>query len=273
MIIEKAYAKINLTLDVVGKRIDGYHELKMIMIPIDFFDELTFEKSDKIELISNIDIKDNAILKTAKKMQETFGISEGVKITLNKKIPIGAGLAGGSADIAATIRGLNLLWNINLPLEALKDIALSLGSDTLFCLYNQPAYVYGRGEHIEFINQLPIESIYLFTSNMNVSTKEVFGAHKISHKFDQFPNVFQYYLNENTDQFIIKTYNHLTKTTFKLYPELKNTYKKILAAHKPVHMSGSGSTLYILSFKSNDELLEAKIRDLGLVVIKTKPKT
>jgi 4-diphosphocytidyl-2-C-methyl-D-erythritol kinase len=273
MIFEKAYAKINLTLDVVRKRDDGYHELKMIMIPIDFYDELTFEASDQIELISNVEIKDNAILKTANLMKETFSVTQGAKITLNKKIPIGAGLAGGSADIAATIRGLNLLWNLNQSLEALKDIALRLGSDTLFCLYNQPAYVYGRGENIEFINQLPIQTIYLFTSNINVSTKDVFMAHKINHKFDQFPDVFQHYLSENLNQFIIKTYNQLTKTTFKLYPELKKIYQKILSITKHVHMSGSGSSFFILSFNSNNEQLEDKIADLGLHVIKTRPKT
>ena len=103
--IEKAYAKINLILDIVGKREDGYHEHKSLMIPLDFYDELTFEDSDTIQLISNVDIENNAILKTVELIKDTYHIQKGVKITLQKRIPIGAGLAGGSANISATIRG------------------------------------------------------------------------------------------------------------------------------------------------------------------------
>lgn len=273
MINEKAYAKINLTLDVVRKREDGFHDLKMIMIPIDFYDELSFESCEEIKLESNMDIPNNAILKTALLMKETFHIKQGVKIKLKKNIPIGAGLAGGSADIAATIRGLNQFWGINKELSELEDIALSLGSDTLFCLYNKPAYVYGRGEFIEFIHQMPIEEIYLFFTHVDVSTKHIFHTHKIKHQFDQFPDVYAYYLNNQIDMFMKKTYNHLTKTTLKQYPNLKSIYKKVLSVDRYAQMSGSGSTFYILSFKSNDDELEAKIKDLKLDVVKTKPKT
>ena len=95
MIKEKAYAKINLILDVQGKRFDGYHELKMIMMPIELHDVITFEDSDVISLISNVQINQNAILKTVHLIKERFHINRGAIITLEKNIPIGAGLAGG----------------------------------------------------------------------------------------------------------------------------------------------------------------------------------
>ncbi|PKK96941.1 MAG: hypothetical protein CVV58_03805 [Tenericutes bacterium HGW-Tenericutes-3] len=101
MIKELAHAKINLALDVVKKRKDGYHDLQMIMIPIELHDTLEFKPSAKIELDSNLEIEHNAIIKTAKLMQKRFNIQEGAMIKLDKKIPLGAGLGGGSADIAA----------------------------------------------------------------------------------------------------------------------------------------------------------------------------
>ncbi len=225
MIKELAYAKINLALDVVGKRSDGYHELKMIMIPINLHDVLTFEKDDFIHLDSNLFIENNAILKTAFKMKEQYHVLSGAHIKLTKNIPIGGGLAGGSADIAATIRGLNQLWELNLSLPNMETIALSLGSDTLFCLHNRPAYVHGRGENILFIKTPPIKSIYLFPSPINVSTKKIFENHQISYHIHRFDRLFKRYVNEKYRSFFKRTYNSLTKTTLTCYPELKESYK------------------------------------------------
>jgi len=129
MVIEKAYAKLNLALEVVGKRSDGYHELKMIMIPLELHDTLTFKKSDDIQLNANIDIKNNAILKTIEYMKKKYKVNNGVFVDLDKRIPIGAGMGGGSADISATLRGLNRLWDLNLSLKDLEVDANHLGSD------------------------------------------------------------------------------------------------------------------------------------------------
>jgi len=273
MIKEIAYAKINLTLDVVGKRPDGYHELKMIMIPISLHDVLTFEKADDVTLESNVYIENNAILKTALIMKDQFHVSAGVHIELTKNIPIGGGLAGGSADIAATIRGLNQLWELNLSLPDLEDLALSLGSDTLFCLHNKPAYVHGRGENLLFIQTPPIESIYLYPSSIGVSTKVVFENHQISYNKHRFDRLFKLYLNEKYKTFFNKTYNALTQTTLKCYPELKKQYKTVKKIVHHAIMSGSGSTFYILSFHENDKKLFDKTVKYGIPFIKTTPKT
>ena len=272
MIKELAYAKINLVLDVVAKRNDGYHALKMMMIPIELHDVLTFENAKEVTLKSNIEIENNAVLKTAFQMKELFHVTGGASIQLTKNIPIGGGLAGGSADIAATIRGLNRLWELNLTLSDLENLALSLGSDTLFCLHNKPAFVHGRGENLLFIKNPPIKSIFLFPSIINVSTKKVFENYKIKHSKHQFDRLFRLYLNENYRLFFKKTYNKLTETTFQCYPQLKNEFKIIKKIGHHAIMSGSGSTFYILSFSDNDKKLLDKMHKYDVHFIKTTPK-
>lgn len=273
MITEKAYAKINLSLSVTGKREDGYHDLHMIMMPISLFDELTFELHDDIILDSNIEIENNAVIKTAKLIKDTYHVSSGVKITLHKNIPIGAGLAGGSADIAATIRGLNQLWDLNLQKEDLEKIALSLGSDTLFCLYNKPAYVFGRGENLLFVRPLPIQKLYLITPEVNVSTALVFKHHVICPKPKRFQHLLQKYINEKDHWVTHHMYNDLTKTTRKLYPEIDVIYKKLKKSKLPFLMSGSGSSFFIPVFTSNDTKFKEKITKIGLDFVETSPKT
>lgn len=272
MIKEHAYAKINLLLDVCGLRSDGYHDLKMIMMPINICDVLTFEDHDKIVLSSNMDIPNNAIIKTANLIKKRFKLKIGAKISLIKHIPIGAGLAGGSADIAATIRGLNRLWKLNLSIEEMEKIAIELGSDTLFCLHNKTAYVYGRGEHILFIEMPPIDKIYLFTSPIEASTKDVFEHYEIKAKKHKFNRMFKWYINEKYNKFFANTYNDLTKTTLSLYPDLKKIHQKLHKSKLHYLMSGSGSTFYVLKFHKQNKNFDEKINKIGLKYIETTPK-
>lgn len=272
MLIEKAYAKINLALDVVRKRSDGYHDLKMIMMPLELHDVLTFEEDDKIVLNSNVEIEDNGILKAVNLIKDLYHIEKGVKITLEKNIPIGAGLGGGSADIAATIRGLNNFWQLNLEESALETCALKLGSDTLFCLYNKPAYVYGRGEHLLFISAPPIKDLYIIDPQIHVSTKTVFENHQIIHEPHRFNRLFTTYINERYSEFFKKSYNVLTKTTQKMYEEMLDVGKKVSKVSSLARMSGSGSTFYIPIFKENDQKIAKKISKLPFLVIKTSVK-
>lgn len=273
MIEEHAYAKLNLALDVVKKRDDGYHELNMIMIPIDLYDVLYFEASDTIELISNIEINENAILKAAHLLKEAYHVKKGAKITLQKKIPIGAGLAGGSADIAATLRGLNQLWELHLDLHDLEPFALKLGSDTLFCLHNKAAYVHGRGEHLLFIDHFPQVPIYLFCPEISVSTKVIFEHHVIQSNTYRFQRLLSLYINHHFKRFIKRTFNQLTMTTLFCYPELIPFYKKVRQISRDVMMSGSGSTFYVVSFTENTNKMDKKVIKTGLIPIKTRPKT
>jgi 4-diphosphocytidyl-2C-methyl-D-erythritol kinase len=272
MIYEKAHAKINLALDVIKKRDDGYHELKMIMVPIELHDELSFELSDDIKLISNIDIKDNQVLKTAHLIKDKFNVKTGVHIYLKKQIPIGAGLAGGSSDIAATIRGLNKLWQLNLDQKALEDLALSLGSDTLFCLYQKPAYVYGRGEYLEYINLPKAETIFLYYPKIISSTQNVFKNHTIIDKKDQFKDLLELYRSHTWELFYKNTYNALYKTAIKCYPELETAYKIMKNIDDNAFMSGSGSTFFIINSSQKDEEIIKKAKENHIKLVKTSLK-
>lgn len=273
MISEKAHAKINLALDVIKKRDDGYHELKMIMVPIDLHDQLSFELNEGIKLTSNLDIKENQVLKTAYLIKDTYKVDKGAHIHLEKHIPIGAGLAGGSADIAATIRGLNKLWELNLNKEQLEDLALSLGSDTLFCLYQKPAYVYGRGEHLEFINNPKAKTIYLYYPNIVSSTPYVFKNHTIVDKFHKFDDILDFYRNQAWDAFYKNTYNALLETTLKCYPELKKAYNIMKNIDDNAFMSGSGSTFFIINSNQKEEEIVKKAQENNIKLVKTNLKT
>lgn len=190
MVKEKAYAKVNLGLKVLDKRSDGYHNLEMVMASVDLFDELTFENSEYIDIITNKEmgkIEDNLIYKATKLIQETYGIRSNPKITVDKRIPIGGGLAGGSSDAAATIRGLNQLWKLGLTYEDMYSLALKLGSDVPFCLTGKIAYVGGRGELIIPLLASLNASLILVFPNYQCYTKEIFAgfiggnyAHNIS---------------------------------------------------------------------------------------------
>ena len=260
----KATAKINLILEIIGKRTDGYHELKSLMIPIDYYDTLTFIECDYIQLESNVEIKDNAVLKVAHYMKDNYKVDKGVKIVLDKQIPLGSGLAGGSADISQTINGLNRFWNLNLTNEELDTIANQFGSDTLFQRYSKPAIISGRGDLIEFIQ--PIESIkeiLLILPNIEILTKDVFQVFQKQMKYD-FNTVYQEVLKGN-----LNLYNDLLEPALKVSKKLKTLYDKLIEHQLPVHLSGSGSTLFILNPSQTDIAIINTIKDITFIIKKT----
>ena len=167
----KSYAKLNLALDVLGRRSDNFHEINSVMQQIDLYDELTFETSE--EIIVQSQFKDEIILKTIMKVKELFNIGQGIKVLTNKHIPAAAGLAGGSSDAAATLIALNKLWNLNLNQENLIKIAADIGSDVPFFIGGKSCFVSGRGEIIEKIN-LPEMHIVLINPGYGISTKQAY---------------------------------------------------------------------------------------------------
>ncbi len=152
MIVERAYAKINLTLEVVRKRADGYHDLTSVIQTVDLHDVLEFSDADDITLEcseSLISGADNLVVKSADTLREVSGCNRGARIVLKKRIPIAAGLGGGSSDAAATLRGLNRLWKLGLKEAELTDLAARVGSDVPFLVSGGTSYVSGRGEQLE----------------------------------------------------------------------------------------------------------------------------
>jgi len=167
----RAYAKINLTLQVLNKRKDNFHNINSIMQQIDLYDELLFDSSNKIIIKSQF--KDDLVKKTAEKLKQLFDIKQGIKITVKKNIPTGAGLGGGSSDAALTLLVLNKLWDINLHLKDLEDIALELGTDIPFFLRANCALITGKGNKIKPINGKE-HIILLVNPGYEISTKEAY---------------------------------------------------------------------------------------------------
>ncbi|WP_432406854.1 4-(cytidine 5'-diphospho)-2-C-methyl-D-erythritol kinase [Wukongibacter sp. M2B1] len=176
----KAYAKINLSLDVLNKRSDGYHNVKMIMQQITLYDEVSLQKIDKgIVLTSDCSFLPNDIsniaYKAADSMLKKYGIEGGVNIKIEKNIPIAAGLAGGSSDAAAVIKGINTLYDLSLSVEEMMDIGAGIGADVPFCILGDGALAEGIGEKLTQIKGLRSGWIVLSKPNICVSTADAYG--------------------------------------------------------------------------------------------------
>ncbi|MBJ7932941.1 4-(cytidine 5'-diphospho)-2-C-methyl-D-erythritol kinase [Bacillus cereus group sp. N31] len=251
-LLVKAPAKINLSLDVLGKRQDGYHEVKMIMTTIDLADRLELMElaEDRIEILSHNryvpDDQRNLAYQAAKLLKEKFNVKKGVSITIEKTIPVAAGLAGGSSDAAATLRGLNKLWNLGLTIDELAELGSEIGSDVSFCVYGGTAIATGRGERIEHIKTPPSCWVILAKPHIGVSTADVYGNLKLNRV--THPNVDKMVdvINAGDYKGICDTVgNILEDVTFKMHPEvarIKAQMKRFGA--DAVLMSGSGPTVF-----------------------------
>ncbi|WP_026651538.1 4-(cytidine 5'-diphospho)-2-C-methyl-D-erythritol kinase [Butyrivibrio proteoclasticus] len=180
MIEKRAYAKINLGLDVTGKREDGYHIVKMIMQNVDLYDTLTFEANDTGEITlkassPSIPTDDsNLICKVARQLAEKYGVTKGVDITLEKRIPVAAGMAGGSTDGAAAYKALNELWGLNLTTKDMCELAVKLGADIPYCIIGGTMLAEGIGEELTSIKEMPSCHILIAKPPIDVSTGWVY---------------------------------------------------------------------------------------------------
>ena len=179
--IINAYAKINWSLDTVGVREDGYHLLDMIMQTVSLHDTLTMEIAPALTLrtegpVPVLSGPDNLALRAAQALREYANIGTGADIRLHKRIPIGAGLGGGSSDAAAVLRGLNRLWKLGLPDSTLAQISLPLGADIPYCLHGGLCRVQGIGEKIYPLKSGRVWQLVIIQPCRGLSTRQVFGA-------------------------------------------------------------------------------------------------
>ena len=176
----KCRAKLNLSLDVIGIREDGYHLMDMVMQSVDLADTLLFKKTNKneIEIVSASGDaprnEDNLIYKAAKLLKERFKINDGIRIEIEKKIPLNSGLGGGSADAAGTIVSLAKLWKIDASEDVLFEIGLMLGADIPFCMRGGTARVGGIGEKIKYLKPLINVPAVILMPSIGISTREAF---------------------------------------------------------------------------------------------------
>ncbi|AWD86019.1 MULTISPECIES: 4-(cytidine 5'-diphospho)-2-C-methyl-D-erythritol kinase [Bacillus] len=251
-ILEKAPAKINLSLDVTSKRPDGYHEVEMIMTTIDLADriELTELPENVIRVASHNrfvpDDQRNLAYQAAKLLKERFQVKKGVSIMITKVIPVAAGLAGGSSDAAATLRGLNRLWDLKLSVEELAELGAEIGSDVSFCVYGGTALATGRGEKIRHISAPPHCWVVLAKPTIGVSTAEVYRRLNLQQVRHPDVQTMIDAIEEKSFQKVCgQLGNVLESVTLSLHPEvamIKNQMKRFGA--DAVLMSGSGPTVF-----------------------------
>jgi 4-diphosphocytidyl-2-C-methyl-D-erythritol kinase len=250
-----ANGKINLTLDILGKRPDGYHEVEMIMQAINLSDIVTLEKIAICDIILDCAIdgienkKDNLIYKAAKLFLQTYKITTGVKISLQKNIPIAAGLAGGSADAAATLHGLNRLFMLNRPDEELCELGTRLGSDIPFCIMGGTMLAKGRGEKIIPVQSLPECALVILKPQMGISTAWVYNNYHAA-AVVHHPNtraMLHELTKKNLNGICKLLENVLESVTIKRYPQLA-VYKEKLCSYgaKAALMSGSGPSIFAI---------------------------
>ena len=258
----KAYAKINLALDVVRKREDGYHDLEMIMAPISLHDLLYIDVIDEgIIIESNSKImptdKRNIMYKVAVLIQERYHLKKGVKIYVYKHIPTQAGLAGGSADGAAVIKAMNKLFHLNLSSEEMATLGKEVGADIPFCIYEKIAFVEGVGEKLQFTTQ-PFEAkLLLVKPKKGVSTKKSFSKLNLNKVIHQDCRKMRDGINNNNYQEVIDNLqNTLEQPSIQMIPDIQKIKDEMMTlGFDGALMSGSGSCVFGIT--RNEEILDA----------------
>lgn len=266
MITLKAYAKINLTLDVIGKRDNGYHDVEMIMQQIDLYDLVKvsrIENSNEIRLTCSDKFlptdQMNIAYRAAHLMQELNNLKCGFEIHIEKNIPIAAGLAGGSTNAAAVIKAINMLCCLDLSLESMKAIGFMLGADVPFCIQGNCAIARGLGELLEPIKGLEHTFIVLIKPNFGVSTKEIYQNLNWE-TIEKHPNTAAMVAALAEDNRYLVNHllcNVLETVTFERYPKV-HMLKQFVKRYGPdgILMSGSGPTIFAI-YKNYDRAKHA----------------
>ena len=271
---QKAYAKINIGLDVLRRRNDGYHEVRMIMQTVDICDDLLFEKTMQPGIVLKTDHKelpvggDNLICKAAALLFQEKGITEGVKITLTKRIPIAAGMAGGSSDAAAAMRGVNKLFRMGYSVQELQKLGVKLGADIPYCLAGGTMLSEGIGEILTPLSAPPDCFLVVAKPDINVSTGFVYGNLHVDALTDHpdIDGMIEALNAADLKGITDRLGNVLETVTAREYPvieELKELLREKGAEN--ALMSGSGPTVFgIFISRDTAEAAAAAVREQRL---------
>lgn len=247
---DRAYAKVNLVLEVVNRLENGYHELNMIMAPLNFYDVVDIEFASVTTIESNavylpVDQR-NTVIKAIELLRAKYQFQQQFRIKITKHIPTQAGLAGGSSDAASTIRILNKLLRLNMSLQDMLDIGKQVGADVPFCILNQPAVVRGIGEVLQHFELECDFWLVLVKPRKGVSTKLAFealeGKDMVGGHVDEMKKALQ---SDDYPSVIANLFNTLEKPSIAMVPEIADIKDKLLAmGFDGALMSGSGSTVF-----------------------------
>ena len=250
----KAYAKVNVTLEVLKHRSDGYHEIMSVMQTIDLADVLTYKLDNEIKLtganINDTGVSQNIIVNAARLIQDYSGCTQGALIEAVKNIPVAAGLGGGSSDAAATLIGLNKLWGLELSSEQLLVLASQLGSDVSFFIRGGTALVEGRGEKVTPLPSFPSSWIVIVKPAVAITNKtaQLYAGLNSSHYSggDATRKLVTTLKNVDTIEygFIFNVFESIADEFFPCLPDYRRYFKAAGASH--VHLCGSGPALFTL---------------------------
>lgn len=283
----KAYAKVNLALDVLRRRPDGYHDVKMIMQNLDIYDELEFEvisrdtEDVRIDLTVNkegIPTDDrNLVYKAIAILFEAFNIKSHIAVNLIKNIPAEAGMAGGSTDCAAALKAVNILYNLGLTTDELMKYGVKLGADVPYCILGRTAISEGIGEVLTPIKGLPPVHVLVAKPPVNVSTKEIYTNLK-ANELERHPDVdgmVEALESQNLSAIAERMENVLETVTVNMHPEIEEL-KALMKDQGALNaiMSGSGPTVFGL-FDDKDKVWETAMmisdKELAPEVFITRP--
>lgn len=248
---DRAYAKVNLALDVFNVREDGYHDLRSIMVPIFFYDELEINIAEADSFTCNKSYvtsnPNNSIIKMINSFKDKYNIDAHFEVKLNKCIPTQAGLGGGTSDAGSTLRLLKRLYNLELSRQEERDLCVSVGADVLFSYYNKPAVVKGIGDIVEPFKMAKQHHILLVKPYSGVSTKEAYDKLNMDICDHPDPEVLKKAL-VNGDDIHGLLGNSLEQPSLLINKEV-NDIKELLIKNgaSNVLMSGSGSTVFAIS--------------------------
>lgn len=277
----KANAKINLTLDALAKRPDGFHEVEMIMTTLELADYIEVHSREDeaivIETTSGLIPNDqhNLCFKVADLLRNRYGITAGVTITIEKHIPVAAGLAGGSADAAATFKALNELWDLKLEQATLQELGAEIGSDVPFCILNTTALATGRGEKLQPLAAPPKCWVVLAKPQVGLSTAEVYGALDIATAPHPDTQQMLKALETHNYQLMCETLgNSLEAVSLNLCEQIKQI-KHVMeqSGADGVLMSGSGPTVFAFTqSESRKNRMLNSLKGFCYTVIETRMK-
>ena len=270
----KALAKINLGLDVLRRREDGYHEVSMIMQTIDLYDDLTMEKTDEPEITIRTNWnfvpvnQDNLVYRAIAMLREEFQIQEGVRVSLQKRIPVAAGLAGGSSDCAAALYGMNRLFQLHLSKEELMERGARLGADVPYCILRGTALAEGIGEKLTVLDPMVECSVVIAKPPISVSTKWVYEHLKLDAdmKHPDIKKQVEDIRRGDLEAICADMGNVLQDVTIPEYPVI-GTIKDKMMEYGAVGsmMSGSGPTVFgIFTNAGQARKAKAAIKAAGL---------
>ena len=251
-----AFAKINLYLDVVDKKEDGYHNLKMVMLPLELHDLIEIERSpysmDSFVTCDHVELQEtkyNLINITISKLRNIYRFTENFNVAVHKEIPISAGLGGGSSNAAAVLKAFNKILQLKIDDEKMLEIGKTIGADVPFCLYNKPAYVEGIGEKLTPINVMYQYQVLIIKPSKGLSTKKVFDvADEMVLKHSEPTNIIKALETGDDDLLAKSMFNSLEEPSISMVGEIQDIKNRLYNdGFKMVLMSGSGSSVYALT--------------------------